>query len=284
MHPSGEPASSVQNTNVRVCLHFSFHKCLTAYFGVVLRQFCCGRDWTFTHCQGDLGLFEDMVRHGRGRRIMSFNNSLPTFADYPQFRASRFLRDPRDLVVSAYHYHLWTRETWCTTPVFSWEPITSDPLFRREIEADPRKWPQNISFQRYLRSLDYEQGMILEMLWRRPHFRTMLAWPERPEILTIRYETLVGNEGEAFAAIFRHYGWGEEAAACGGSIAEAHSLKHKQKGDRRHTRDGSSRQWSVAYTPRLARIFEDNFKDVLRATGYEQDVAWVEIARGALTP
>ncbi|WP_144302589.1 hypothetical protein [Oceanidesulfovibrio indonesiensis] len=247
-----------------------------------MRKFCRERGWMFTHCQGDLDVFEDLIRHGEGRRILSFNNSLPSFAAYPPFRASRFLRDPRDLVISGYHYHLWTREIWCTTPVFSWEPLTSDPVFRLEIEGDSTKWPNGISFQQYLRSLDYERGMVLEMLWRRPHFCTMLAWPELPEILTLRYEELVGNEGRAFASIFRHYGFGDQDAARGGAIAEAHSLKHKRKGVLRHTRDGSPRQWTHAYTPRLAELFENHFGSVLRATGYETDESWVECARGVL--
>lgn len=266
-----------------LCFHFSFHKCLTAYFGVVMRAFCAGTGWTFTHCQGDLGVFEDLARSG-GRCILSLNNTLPTFEDYPPFRASRFLRDPRDLVISACHYHRWTSETWCTTPHFSWAPITSEPLFLEQIEPDPRRFPKDISFQRYLNGLDFERGVLLEMLWRRPHFRTMLAWPDRPEMLTLRYESLVGNEEESFAAIVRHYGFCEEEAARGGAIAEAHSLKHKKLGSRRHTRNGAARQWQGAFTPRLARIFEDNFGDVLRATGYERDGGWVRRVGDAVDP
>ncbi|QJT09363.1 hypothetical protein E8L03_10605 [Oceanidesulfovibrio marinus] len=271
------------SSHAPVCFHFSSHKCLTAYVGIVMRAFCADTGWTFTHCQGDLGVFEELARSG-GRRILSFNNILPTFDGYPPFRASRFLRDPRDLVISAYHYHCWTRETWCTTPHFSWAPITSESLFRQEIEADPRLFPKGVSFQRYLTGLDFEQGVVLEMLWRRTHFRTMLDWPDRPEILTLRYESLVGNEEESFAAILRHYGFGEEEAARGGAIAEAHSLKHKKLGSRRHTRNGAARQWQAAFTPRLARIFEDNFGDVLRATGYESDGGWVQRVNGAVVP
>jgi hypothetical protein len=247
---------------------------------VVLREFCRGLGWTFTHCQGDLERFEDLALHGAGPRILSCNNTLPIFADYPLFRASRFLRDPRDLVVSAYHYHLWTREAWCTTPHFSWAPLTDDPVFRREIEGDPGRLPRGVSFQDYLRSLGYEQGMILEMLWRRSHFRVMRDWPALPEVLTIRYEDLVGSEAAAFTAILRHYGFGDEDAARGGAIAEAHSLKHKRRGVERHTRNGAPRQWAAAFTPRLARVFEEHFGDVLRATGYERDASWTRLVVG----
>jgi Sulfotransferase domain len=256
-------------------VHFSYHKCLTAYFGTIMWRL--GEEFNFSvkHFRTDLQDFEKAALFGKGKRVLSLNNSSGIdFAKFPSYKGSHFIRDPRDLVVSGYRYHLWTNEVWCVAPDFDWSEITGHPYFAQYIEQDHAKFPHHISYQEYLKKLDIERGLILELVWRQFGFTAMEEWQPNPNIIEFRYEDIVGNEVAAFRKIFEHYEFHPKLMRRGLQLVDEHSLKNTAKGEKSHVRKGTAAQWKSEFTPLVKDAFKKLNGDLLIHLGYEQNENW----------
>jgi hypothetical protein len=259
-----------------VILHFSHHKCLTGYFNLILSGLSDEFRFESRSYTSDLERFTTAVLQTTGKRVLSLNNhsDIP-FARFSSYRGSHFIRDPRDLIVSGYRYHLWTGYPWCIPPQFDWGKIPSHPLFTTAVEPDPRRFPQGISYREYLNQLDLERGLILELLWRQKFFQNMALWDAHNEnIIELRYEEIIGNEAESFQRIFTHYQFHPQMVARGVALAEQLSLKNVKKKETGHVRKGSPRQWSTEFTPTVKQLFKELNGDLLITLGYEKDLAW----------
>lgn len=141
-----------------VILHFSQHKCLTEYYRRIMLGLGDEFGFTYTPFTSDLSRFSNAALNGSGKRVLSLNNrsDIP-FDLFPPYRGSRFIRDPRDLILSGFYYHLQCKEAWCITPAFNWSTITAEPGFALWIESNPSRHPRNISYQEYQRQLEPEK-------------------------------------------------------------------------------------------------------------------------------
>lgn len=258
-----------------VIVHFSHHRCMTVYYGAIMRRL--GEEFNFytEHFRADDKAFERAVMSRRGKRVLRLNNvSGIHFEKFPPYKGSHFIRDPRDLIVSGYHYHLWTKEAWCIAPEFDWNEITAHPCFMQHIESKSDRFPRNISYQEYLKSLDTERGMILELIWRQFGFSEMEKWKSNVNIVEFKYEDVVGNEVESFRKIFTHYGFHPKLIERGLKIVNELSLKNKSKGEKSHVRKGTAAQWKSEFTPLVKEAFKNLNGGLLITLGYEKDNEW----------
>jgi hypothetical protein len=251
--------------------HFSYHKCLTVYFQRIMRTLANEYNFSYAHCRGNLSEFSRLMKTGAGKRFISLNNVLvPGLDQLTDIRGSHFIRDPRDLVVSGYRYHLWTEEQAYRNPKFDWSGIVADPWFSEHVEPDPARIPRNVSYLEYLNTLDAERGMILEMLRLSPTFQQMKSWDYgHPHIIEMRYEDIIGREAEAMEAVFKHYGLRADVLARGLQLVELLSLKNHKAGDARHVRKGTARQWESEFSPRMLDLFNRRHHELLVGLGYE---------------
>ena len=93
-------------------IHCSYHKCLTVYFGRVLGGIfnrCLPWSAGYRHFNSHL---EDFLAAFPTLRVASVNNRALELERLGRYRLSRFIRDPRDLVVSGYFYHRRGAEAW----------------------------------------------------------------------------------------------------------------------------------------------------------------------------
>lgn len=117
-----------------------------------------------------------------------------------------------------------------------------------------------------------EQGFILEMIWRQPHFYAMKRWNfDDPKIIEYKYEDLINNEKKIFEEIFNHYGFHEKVVSRGLEIVENLSLKNRSKGSQKHVRKGTKKQYKNEFTPLVSAIFWKLYGDLLVKLGYEKD-------------
>lgn len=255
--------------------HFSYHKCLTYYYQRIMLALHREFGFHFSSCGSKSHLFNAQALHHRGKRILTLSDSDGIEWDrLPSYRGSHFIRDPRDLIVSGYHYHLWTKEEWSRTPNFGWQYFIDMPEFQY-VETDPARFPTNESYQEYLNKLNPESGMILEMLWRKPHFEQMQRWNfDNPNILELRYENIVGSERDAFAQLFAHYGFHPRLRDRGLEIVEGFSIKNQPQGKGTHLRSGESRQWEQEFTPLASQVFKQKYNNVLIHLGYAKNLNW----------
>jgi Sulfotransferase domain len=229
-------------------VHVAHHRIGTVWFGkimsLVARQF---------------GLsFQRVVRDAAvpDAEVLLYNHSrLFERAHLESFRGSHLIRDPRDVVVSAYHYHLWTDEEWVNIPRAEYGGMT---------------------YQQYLRSLEPEAGIAEEI--RRSagsHLAEMGEWNYRqPEFLELKYEDVMADQASHFGQIFRHYGF--KPAAVGRSVDVAlrfsfprvagRSIGEVKEGS--HLRSGKPGQWREVLSPQNMALFRELTGDLVERLGY----------------
>ncbi|MCG8469288.1 MAG: sulfotransferase domain-containing protein, partial [Gemmatimonadetes bacterium] len=241
----------------------SYHKCLTVYFGRVMRSVfrrCLPWSGGYRHFNSDA---EEFHARFRDLRVASINNRALDLDRLGSFRITRFLRDPRDLVVSGYLYHRRGAEPWTTSP----SPTARDWAFVNGAVPDALR-AHGGSFADYLQSVPGEEGLLAELEFRRHHLASMMAWPpHHPDILTLRYEDVIGDEVSAFERIFDWYGCSSIERRLGVWFARRYAVG--RRGGDAHVRDPSPGQWRRHFTPRVAAAFESRHPGLVSALGYE---------------
>ena len=175
-------------------------------------------------------------------------------------RILHLIRDPRDVLISAMHYHRTSNEAWLRQPA----PGCDGVPYQRKLNslATP--------FEQYLFELENAASSTIE---------NMLDWrDDRANCLEIRYEDLMLDHAMAlWSQILTFLGFDEtEQGACRECFWN-HSLFGRLAGsNRRHVRSGDVAQWKREFTPELAQAFVERFPDALQLLGYEPDHAWIE--------
>jgi hypothetical protein len=243
-------------------LHCSYHKCLTVYFKNVMHTLYNRlTPWSqgYRHCRSRI---EQFYRGVGSYKVLSVNNHRPNFDLLGDFRLSRFIRDPRDLVVSGYFYHLRGTEKWCGIVG------PSDDDWSIVNGAVPKGVDAEHSLASYLQNSSLEDGLIAEIGFRKKHFESMLEWPEEdPRILTIRYEDILGSEEEAFNRIFEFYRLPWLDRRLGSLLAGRYSASHRAK-QSSHIRNPEPNQWKQHFSPKVHDYFNERYGDLLVRLGY----------------
>jgi hypothetical protein len=246
-------------------IHCSYHKCLTVYFKRVMEGvFNRCQPWGtgYRHFNSHLDAFYEGFRR---LRLASINNRHLDLARLGSFRITRFIRDPRDLVVSGYFYHRRGAEPWTTIPA----PTEEDWYFANGAVPEGVRTTKS-SFAEYLQSVSEEDGLIAELEFRRRHFDSMTLWPTRhPDIATFRYEEIVGNEVKAFHQLFAFYGLPKIERLLAGWFVRRYSLRRAATDS--HVRDPAPGQWTRHFTPRVERLFEERHPGLVESLGYASD-------------
>jgi hypothetical protein len=271
MVPKDKPFSTQISTEpqgeqklVARIVHCSYHKCLTVYYAEVLSalynrltEFGQG----YRHFNS---LIDEFYQASDKYRIASVNNHA---LDLEKFggdcRITRFIRDPRDLVVSGYFYHKSGAEAWCNII----DPEEED--WRVVNGRIPEGMAKGHSFSSYLQSVSKEDGLMAEIDFRKIHFNSMNQWPVAdPRIKLFHYEDILGNEGDIFAEVFSHYEVSWLERRLGPILATQFSAK-KQASATKHIRDPKPGQWKEHFTPKVWDYFERQHGEVLERYGYE---------------
>ncbi|MDF1819131.1 MAG: sulfotransferase domain-containing protein [Immundisolibacteraceae bacterium] len=244
-------------------IHCSYHKCLTVYYQKIFST-----------------LYNRVLRHTSGYK--HFNSLLDEFyAELPQLKAAsvnnhsinlinlgeatritRFIRDPRDLIVSGYHYHKRGAEPWCNIvnpSIDDWRVVNGNI---------PKNMGTTHSYSSYLQSIDIEDGLLAEIEFRKNHFSSMLQWPVNDErIKLFRYEDIIGQEKDVIDEMFIHYkaSWIERRLS---RFLAQHYSASNQKNKTAHIRNPKSGQWNEVFTPKVEKTMEDLYSEVMERYGY----------------
>ena len=185
----------------KLLIHCSYHKCLTSYFSKVMSLIfnkIHPLKPGYKHFDSKIDEFyENLNKY----KIMSVNNHSLDFSLLgDKFKITRFIRDPRDLVVSGYFYHKRNAEMWCGIV----NPTENDyDLVNGSV---PSGISDGDSYSSYLRNLSLEEGLIAEIEFRKKHYESMLKWPDNdPRIKIFKYEDIIGNEKNVFKKISEFY-------------------------------------------------------------------------------
>jgi Sulfotransferase domain len=170
-------------------------------------------------------------------------------------RGSHVIRDPRDLVVSGYEYHLVTKEAWAQVP---------------------RPFYGGRGYQDYLRSLNEYDGLMAEILWFAATTALgMEAWDYgQPDMLELRYEDVLADERGSFERLFRWYGFNDAALACGLEAVGRLSLRNSATTLAHPVRASVPGEWRDRLSPEHVARFKERTGDLVVRLGYETDADW----------
>jgi hypothetical protein len=246
-------------------IHCSYHKCLTVYYRRIMDAVfnrCLPWSSGYRHFNSHL---DDFYAGFADWRIASVNNRMLDLDRFGEYRISRFVRDPRDLVVSGYFYHLRGAEPWTTIE----KPTDDDWYFANGVIPEGLR-ASGGSFADYLSSIPEEEGLLAELEFRTRHFESMARWPaDDPHISTYRYEDILGHEVEIIREIVAFYGLSAIERRLCAWFANRYTLS-RRKADP-HIRNPSSGQWRRHFTPCVQKAFDARFAGLIQQLGYPKD-------------
>jgi len=210
-------------------------------------------------------------------KILSVNNHILDFDRLGDFRVSRFVRDPRDMIVSGYFYHKRGAEDWCNI-------VGPAPEDWNVVNGNiPEGMPAEHSYSSYLESLPLEEGLMAEIEFRKYHYESMLAWPTTdPRMIIFKYEDILGNEKEVYRKIFEFYELPILDRIIGPFLGEKFSAKGGKK-QKFHIRNPEPNQWKKHFTPRVSEYFHEQYSGILTKLGYDPWPLSVESSELELT-
>ena len=196
------------------------------------------------------------------------------------FRAIRVVRDPRDIWLSSYLYHLRTREEWCTNTDFDPSPPIGYPRVDYSFAHRPEAWKQHWlgrlggrSYQANLHALNRDDGLLFEL---DGYTACTLAamqewWLAGPELLQIKLEDIMQDFDGQIRLIFRHLGFDatEREAAVG--LAGEQDIRRMSDAVVAANEFIYSRQiskWRDLLSPAQVAMFQRRYGDLIRSLNY----------------
>jgi hypothetical protein len=275
---------------------YGHHKCATMWINRILSSACARLGLTFRAVYDEDGFDRDLPSFIKANNIdfLSYGNADKAYLEnLGEHRGLHIIRDPRDIVVSAYFSHLKSHVT--------------------------EKWPSLIEYREKLKTASKDDGLAMEIENRATEFHHLLNWDySQDHILEIRFEECVRHSYDQFLKVFDHlrllddsdYGWLARARTMGLDVfdyisrnptsAVARRLKRgrlpgaellaivwrnrfqAQASGRRpgeedtasHYRKGEPGDWVNHFTEEHKRLFKNLYPDLLLQLGYEASDDW----------
>jgi hypothetical protein len=189
--------------------------------------------------------------------------------DRDDVRILHVIRDPRDVVISAMHYHKRSSESWLHEPVPGYDDVT----YQRRLKELPTRHRQ------YVYEMEHSSGGTVQ---------NMLRWRYgRPNCFEARYEELRHDARLAYwHRISAFLGFDEsEQEICDQRFWENSLFGGLSRLGNKHIRSGDIGQWRREFTVPLAYTFLSRFPGALQSLGYEPDHNWIlELQRSTNAP
>jgi hypothetical protein len=197
------------------------------------------------------------------------------------YRAIRLIRDPRDIWVSGYLYHLRCEEEWCRNTDLDPTP----PIGWPKVDYSVAHWPEDWK-RRYLERLggrSYQQNLLNRSLADGLDFElegytgctlaTMREWTlNGADALDVKLEDVMADFDGAMLRIFAHFGFtaGQSQAAL--DVARSEDVRRMDDvaiGERPQIQSRTISKWrDVLPAAQIAR-FEESYGDLIRTLGYQ---------------
>ena len=239
--------------------YFGHHKCGSTWIYHVLRDVAKHLEIEHLHAHGAYEFNRDLpgARLERGFDLITYVNANYHYVREVEIRGVHVVRDPRDLLVSAYFSHRNSHPT--------------------------EGWPELEELRPHLNSVDIETGLLLEMEFCSGVLDDMASWPsDPPGILRLTFERMIEHEQSAFREICEHLGLGaileDEALS---EIVTRWSFESLTGGRKRgvedpshHFRKGVAGDWRNHFTPAVTWAFKNRYNHLLQHFGYEKSQDW----------
>jgi hypothetical protein len=227
-------------------LHLAHHKCMTAYFTQLLERVAAKSGKTIV--QNDEAYWPE-----NAHVMVSWNGAVSLKTVPHDAVISHVVRDPRDMIVSGYFYHLWCKEAWCQVP---------DEQFGGR------------SYQEYLNAVSKSEGLEAEITRSSYNMSRLVRWANEKsrQVFHIRYEEIFGNELEVISPLLDAWeldnGEREVAVKTVTNLSFSGMKAAGIVGKGRHARQGYPGDWANHFETAHIELFKSKYKGVLEELGY----------------
>jgi hypothetical protein len=291
----------IENLNPKFPLRafFGHHKCATGWIDTILMELCysMGLRMRIVHLPRDFASHSSLADFVAENEIefLSYTNADVRYMEgLKPFRSFHVVRDPRDIVVSAYFSH-------------------------KDVHG---LYPEIVEHRKRLKSLSKDEGLFAEIDFSAKEFRELDRWDyTRPDVFEARMEDLTARPLAEFERIFRFLevidDESEPARFVTRTLLSANRLAYrsrhvipglsryavkpldkipmslledtlekfsfrrlaggrpKGREDRSsHYRKGVAGDWANHFLPEHKTYFKDHYGDLLIKLGYEEDYEW----------
>ena len=254
---------------------FCHHKTGTNLLRKIFIDICARERWKFTSVRYLVDEPPD------GDVVVFSHSNIDVENIKPPYVGVHMIRDPREVVVSGYLYHLRTDEPWCISKNFEMKggrecfPV---PEFRQHMNEE---WKKNylqmlggMSYQEKLNSMPKDEGLEFEMKYYSSWtIGDMLAWKyDNPNVVEVKMEDASFDYDTLFSSIFSHLQFSENKIAEYMGIAGRHDLN--RLGDKAvkkisHVRTRESKTWVSHLSKDNLNLFYKLYgNDVFSKLGY----------------
>ena len=232
-----------------------YHKCGTVLFSKTLRRICGHFGWRYAE------VYQQCYSLPSRYDVVLLAHSLAT----PEIMAKmhkgiHIIRDPRDIIVSGYLYHLRCSEPWCINTdldpsgdlVFPKVP-TFMSMATRDEQVEYLNSLNKMSYQENLNARDRDEGLLYEMerfgQWT---INCMRTWDYTQEnVMELKFEDLLANYQDSFAAIFAWLDFSPKQTAFAVEIAgleDFNKMSNTQKLANPHISSPRISKWAEYFT------------------------------------
>ncbi len=220
------------------------------------------------------------VRHGlvdntdRDTDIVLLPHALLTRPPTRAYRGVRIIRDPRDIWVSGYLYHLRTDEEWCVNTDLDPRP----PITLPQVDFPMLRWPEprkrawlarlnGQSYQQNLRNRDRDAGLAFELDgYTGCTLEAMRAWSPMPGVLDVKLEAIHQTFDKTMRGVFCHLGLSDADAETAVALAATEDVNRMTDAaiaasPQLHGRALS--KWREVLSEAQVAIFEQRYGDLL---------------------
>lgn len=196
------------------------------------------------------------------------------------------VRDPRDILVSGYLYHLRSDEDWCESSDFS---LCPEPYFPRvpysiehlSLECKKEYFDRlgGVSYKENLQVRDQASGLRFELdnycSWT---FKAMSEWNyDDDRILEVKFEDVMCRYDSSFNKIFSFLGFSGFYLNFLLFLSKKHDIgrmPQKKVGSMKHVSKGGFNKWQKYFDSDLSDEFKARYGKLLVMLDYEKDEAW----------
>ncbi len=163
---------------------YGHHKCATMSLNTLSGAVCRRIGKNFNSVYNEDQFNRNLAQYCQENNVdfLAYGNADFNFVrDLPYHKAFHIIRDPRDIVVSAYYSHRYSHPT--------------------------SAWPELEEHRKKLQKLSTHEGISEEIRFRQRSFEHMYNWDYQQEnILEIRFEDLATNSYDTILRAFTHIG------------------------------------------------------------------------------